>query len=176
MGSGVPAQRCRPGSPAAAPGTPAAGAAPGVPGTGTRGAGHRHRSWQPRMPRAAPGVPRPTAGFSPPRKFACYMWEGHTTGTGQSSGQELGAARSRLGSAHETRQGASSSHRRHPTGRHPSLARNRSHCTHAASFRARPLNLARPRGHLTAAHLPPAATLPVCSVPVGPDVRCAVWV
>jgi hypothetical protein len=73
---------------------------------------------------------RPRGRGRGPRKFACYMWEGHTTDTGQSSGKELGAARSRLGSAHETRQGASSSHRRHPTGRHPSLARNRSHCTH----------------------------------------------
>ena len=36
--------------------------APEVPVTGTR-------SWQPRTPRAAPGVPRPAAGFSPPRKF-----------------------------------------------------------------------------------------------------------
>ena len=36
-----------------------------------------------------------------PRKFACYMWEKHTTDTGQSFGKDLGAARSRLGSAHD---------------------------------------------------------------------------
>ena len=34
-------------------------------------------------------------------KFACYMWEKHTTDTGQSFGKDLGAARSRLGSAHD---------------------------------------------------------------------------
>ena len=58
---------CRPGSRARHPGwrprqPGCRPPAPEVLVTGTR-------SWQPRMPRAAPGVPRPAAGFSPPRKF-----------------------------------------------------------------------------------------------------------
>ena len=44
--------------------------APEVPITGTR-------SWQPRMPRAAPGVPRSAAGLSPPRKL---LWAARVPG------------------------------------------------------------------------------------------------
>ena len=62
-----PAPRVPPRQPGAAPRVPGRHlgrrrAAPGVPVAGTR-------SWQPRVPRPAPGVPRPAAGFSPPRKF-----------------------------------------------------------------------------------------------------------
>ena len=62
-------------------------------------------SWGRRAPARAPAPPGTPDGSARVKlsgpKFACYMWEKHTTDTGQSFGKDLGAARSRLGSAHD---------------------------------------------------------------------------